>query len=157
MDLANIQYKRDGEGPDLYCYFNEFHSHLPFDRLWVDQPQYAKLAYRTWLAYLPSGIKSSSSYTMFKAKPDEYYVNKLNSDILHERAQARTWKIFSVKYRCNNISCSSKFVCFMLLFLRNFYAVYELCSVPCYILRCMHMQVYNNNIHRNEVHLNISW
>ena len=79
VDLAKIQYKRDGEGPDLwiktnidnelYCYFNEFTA------------QYAKLGYRTWLAYLPSGIKSSSSYAMFKAKPDEYYINKLNSDI----------------------------------------------------------------------------
>ena len=43
--LAKIQYARDGEGPnllinvdynvdnELYCYSDEFHSHLPFDKL----------------------------------------------------------------------------------------------------------------------------
>jgi hypothetical protein len=49
VDLAKIQYTRDGEGPDLWnmntltnidnelsCYSNEFHSHLPFDKLWVN-------------------------------------------------------------------------------------------------------------------------
>jgi hypothetical protein len=47
VDLAEIQYTRDGEGHiyeytltntdnELYCYSNEFHSHLPFDRPWFE-------------------------------------------------------------------------------------------------------------------------
>jgi hypothetical protein len=50
VDLVKIQYTRDGETTrfmnetltnidnELYCYSNEFHSHLPFDRLSSDIP-----------------------------------------------------------------------------------------------------------------------
>ena len=54
---------------------------------------------------LPSGIKLSSSYAMFKAKLQDHYPNKLNSDFSVERP--RTWKTLCVKCRSNNSGCCS--------------------------------------------------
>ena len=33
---------------ELYCYSNEFHSHLPFDRPWINPCQYEKILNRSF-------------------------------------------------------------------------------------------------------------